>query len=147
MFFLFMLFWLPPFYQFTNLLSSLFSVFSAWHCALVLAVTLRSYITSQVGAYHNSRIQCVQPASALTWWDERQTLWPLLTIIARHTLCVPASSATSERSFSKTGHIMRSRRRRLSDAHVSRAKLHQLERRSVEVLGCVAGGGGWRKWL
>ena len=48
----------------------------------------------------------------------RQSLWPLLTIIAKHTLCVPASSATSERSSSKTGHIMRSRRRRLSDAHV-----------------------------
>ena len=57
-------------------------------------------------------------ASGLTWWNEHQSLWPLLTIIAKHTLCVPASSATSERSFSKIGHIMRSRRRRLSDAHV-----------------------------
>ena len=116
--FLFMLFWLPSFYQFTNLLSSLFFVFSAWHCAPVFVVTLHLYITSQVGAYHNARIQCVRPASALTLWDERQTLWPLLTIIARHTLCVLASSATSERSFLKIGHIMSSRRRRLSDAHV-----------------------------
>ena len=85
---------------------------------IVFAVTLRSYIANQVEAYHNSRIQCVRPASGLTWWNERQSLWPLLTIIAKHTLCVPASSATSERSFSKTGHIMRSRRWRLSDAHV-----------------------------
>ena len=58
------------------------------------------------------------PDPGLAWWNERQSLWPLLTIIAKHTLCVPASSATSERSFAKTGHIMRSRRRRPSDAHV-----------------------------
>ena len=47
----------------------------------------------------------MQLDSTLIWWNERQSLWPLLTIIAKHTLCVPASSATSERSFSKTGHI------------------------------------------
>ena len=81
-------------------------------------VIVGSCTTMQVGAYHNSRIQCVRPASGLTWWNEGESLWPLLTIIAKHTLCVPASSATFERSFSKTEHIMRSRRRRLSDAHV-----------------------------
>ena len=57
-------------------------------------------------------------ASGLMWSNEHQSLWPLLTIIAKHMLCVPASSATSERSFPKTGHIIKSRRRHLSDAHV-----------------------------
>ena len=50
--------------------------------------------------------------------DKHQTLWPLCTIIVKDTFCVLASSATSEGSFSQSGHIMRSRRWRLSDAHV-----------------------------
>ena len=113
------LFLFPFFKQFTNLLLGFFH-FCNFHLTLCSCsvVTLRSYITTQVGAYHSSRVQCTRASSALTWWHEHETLWPLCTIIAKHTLCVPASSATSERSFSKTGHIMRSRRRRLNDAHV-----------------------------
>ena len=84
----------------------------------------------------------MRTASGLAWWNEHQSLWPLLTIIAKHTLCVPASSATFERSFSKTGHIMRSRRRRLSDAHVQELSFISWNADLLEVVGCVARGGG-----
>ena len=98
-------------------ISFIFFIFCLTLCSCSV-VTLCSYITMQVGAYNNSRIQCMQLASALTWWDEHQSLWPRCAITAKHTLRVSPSNATCERSFSKIGHIMRSRRRRLSDAHV-----------------------------
>ena len=55
---------------------------------------------------------------ALVWWGENDARFPVVAWVARHTLCVPASSASSERSFSKAGHILSVRRRRLSGAHV-----------------------------
>ena len=113
-----MLFGFPPFTNLPTYFPLYFLYFLPDILLLFLQLLYVCMSQTKWGHIHNSQIQCVRPTSALTWWDERQTLWPLLTIIARHTLCVPASSATSERSFSKTGHIMRSRRRRLSDAHV-----------------------------
>ena len=114
-----MLFWIPPFKQFTSLLSCFFCfcIFCLMLCSYFV-VALCSYIIDQLGAYHNSRVQCTQPVSTLTCWDEQETLYPLCNIIAKYTLYVPASSATSERSFSKIGRIIKSRRRGLGDAHV-----------------------------
>ena len=128
----------PPF---TNLPTYFPVYFMYFRRDIVLLFLQLLYVrTSQVGAYHNSQIQCVRPASALTWWDERQTLWPLLTIIARNTLCVPASSVTFERSFSKTSHIMRSRRRRLSDGHVQELSFISWNADLLESQGC------YRRW-
>ena len=56
--------------------------------------------------------------TSLEYWARASVRWPLLAEVARRTLCVPASSATSERSFSKDGHIVRARRARLSDEHI-----------------------------
>ena len=106
------------------LLASCFTCYSKSFCSLIInyyafvAESLKAYVRNQVEAYHNARVQCGRPYSGLAWWQEHEKLWALVAIIARHRLCVPASSASSERSFSKTGHIMRSRRSRLSDAHV-----------------------------
>ena len=108
----------PPFTVLPTCFPLYFLYFLPNIMLLFFTVTLRSYIANQVGAYHNSWIQCVRPASGLAWWNERQSLWTLLIIIAKHTLCVLASSATSERSFSKTGYIVKSRRWCLSDTHV-----------------------------
>ena len=60
---------------------------------------------------------------SLVWWADNAQRWPMLAAVARHSLCVPASSATSERSFSKAGHILRVRRARLTDEHVSQLTL------------------------
>ena len=52
---------------------------------------------------------------ALAWWAVHEAKWPMVAAVARHSLCVPAASACSERSFSMTGHLVRARRARLSD--------------------------------
>ena len=52
---------------------------------------------------------------ALAWWAAKEATWPMVAAVARHSLCVPAAAACSERGFSATGHIVRARRSRLSD--------------------------------
>ena len=52
---------------------------------------------------------------ALAWWASKESTWPIVAAVARHSLCVPAAAACSERGFSVTGHIVRARRSRLSD--------------------------------
>lgn len=79
-----------------------------------------AYIVRQAEKYHDLRLKGKANAeSTLEWWAAHADEYPLVAAIARHTLCIPASSATSERSFSKTGHIHRVRRRSLSDDHVA----------------------------
>ena len=52
---------------------------------------------------------------ALAWWAAKEATWPMVTAVARHSLCVPVAAGYSERGFSATGHIVRARRSRLSD--------------------------------
>ena len=79
-----------------------------------------AYIVRQADKYHDFRMKGkANAASSLEWWAAHTDEYPLVGAIARHTLCIPASSSTSERSFSKTGHIHRQRRRSLSDDHIS----------------------------
>ena len=56
---------------------------------------------------------------ALAWWAAKEATWPMVAAVARHSLCVPASAACSERGFSATGHIVRARRSRLSDEKIT----------------------------
>ena len=43
--------------------------------------------------------------NVLTWWGKRESEFPKLSKIARNTLAIPATSASSERIFSKMGNI------------------------------------------
>ena len=54
----------------------------------------------------------------LAWWAVHEAQWPMVAAVARHSLCVPAAAACSERSFSITGHLVRTRRARLSDEKI-----------------------------
>ena len=56
---------------------------------------------------------------ALAWWAAKEATWPMVAAVARHSLCVPAAAACSERGFSATGHIVRARRSRLSDDKIT----------------------------
>ena len=56
---------------------------------------------------------------ALAWWAAKEASWPMVAAVARHSLCVPAAAACSERGFSATGHIVRARRSRLTDEKVA----------------------------
>ena len=77
-------------------------------------------IAQDVHDFINERRNVGRERDALGWWSRQMNRWPIVAAIARHTLCVPASSATSERAFSKTGHIVRARRASLSDENVER---------------------------
>ena len=132
---------------FLHMFSSLwgFSIFCDFNLTLYyycFIVTVRPCTTMQVGAYHDSQIQCVWPVSGLPWWNERQSLWPLLTIIAKHTLCVLASSAYFWDEFFKDRPHYEEQTTAPKWCPCLGAKLHQLERRFVGVVGCVARGGG-----
>lgn len=49
----------------------------------------------------------------LNFWKSQNEKFPLLSRLARRTLCIPASSASSERVFSVAGRIIEERRSRL----------------------------------
>ena len=42
-------------------------------------------------------------ADPLGWWREKELLYPFLSKLAKRVLCIPASSAASERLFSAAG--------------------------------------------
>ena len=46
----------------------------------------------------------------LSWWKEHTSDFPNLSLIARNILCIPASSAASERDFSTAGFDIQERR-------------------------------------
>ena len=50
----------------------------------------------------------------LGWQRDHATHFPSLSILARKYLCIPATSASSERSFSTAGRIVEKRRTSLS---------------------------------
>ena len=55
----------------------------------------------------------------LAWWDECRGTFPLLHDLATRILCVPASSASSERLFSKAGLTLTAKRTRLKGQRVA----------------------------
>ena len=54
----------------------------------------------------------------LQWWKDKEDNYPLLSILARYHLCVPATSVPSERVFSKAGQIVSDRRALIKPKHV-----------------------------
>ena len=72
----------------------------------------------QVNEFNLERMNASGKVKSLVYWAEASRRYPIVAQVARQCLCVPASSASSERSFSKMGHILRARRARLSDEHV-----------------------------
>jgi len=58
------------------------------------------------------------PLHLSLWWKERTTKYPRISILARKYLCIPATSAASERVFSTGGLIVTSRRHHLNPGTV-----------------------------
>lgn len=50
----------------------------------------------------------------LVWWRKNSSRFPTLAFLAKRYLCIPASSAPSERVFSKVGIVLGKRRGRLA---------------------------------
>lgn len=54
----------------------------------------------------------------LSFWELHKSSFPLLAKVARMILCIPASSAASERVFSSAGRVLEARRNRLNPGTV-----------------------------
>lgn len=63
--------------------------------------------------------------SPLQWWKINHTRYPVLAKMARDYLAIPASSASSERTFSKAGLLITDRRTRLSSESIKACCLLQ----------------------
>jgi hypothetical protein len=55
----------------------------------------------------------------LAWWRDTAATLPHLSNLARKLLCIPATSASSERIFSSAGHTITARRARLTSENAS----------------------------
>ena len=56
----------------------------------------------------------------LAWWRDHATLFPKLKELAQKYLCTPASSAPSERLFSKAGELISHRRSGLKEGNINK---------------------------
>jgi hAT family C-terminal dimerisation region len=61
-----------------------------------------------------------QGIDILLFWKEHQNEFPLLAKVARRILAIPASSAASERLFSRAGRVLEERRAKLSSANADK---------------------------
>lgn len=59
------------------------------------------------------------PANPLAWYESHHALFPAVGKLARRVLCIPATSAPSERLFSVAGQVLTAKRSRLKGAHVA----------------------------
>ena len=75
-------------------------------------------IEREVNDFHSERMNSPPKTCSLHYWAQASLRYPIVAQTARKYLCIPASSATSERNFSKSEHIVRAKRARLSDEHV-----------------------------
>ena len=75
-------------------------------------------IEREVNDFHFERMNSPPQTSSLEYWPQASLRYPIVAQAAQKYRCIPASSATSERSFSKAGHTIRARRERLSKEHV-----------------------------
>jgi hypothetical protein len=81
---------------------------------------------SELSSYLDSDcvVQYDEDFNILNWWHEHKQTYPILSILARDVLTVPASTISSESTFSLAGRVIEERRRRLTSD-------------MVEVLSCL----------
>ena len=91
-------------------------------------------IEREVNDFHSERMNSPPQTSSLEYWAQASLRHPTVAQAAQKYLCIPASSATLERSFSKEGHIVRARRARLLEEHVKELSFFVMEL-GLDVLG------------
>ncbi|KAK3920035.1 Transposable element Hobo transposase [Frankliniella fusca] len=52
----------------------------------------------------------IDDSDLMNWWQQRRDRFPCLAALDEQLLCIPATSASSEREFSEAGHIFRQKR-------------------------------------
>lgn len=105
---------------------------------LAMAPTPRTMRKEELDASLKSELLSYRALKALraednpfAWWQSRSVNFPILHDLAQRILCVPASSASSERLFSKAGLTLTAKRTRLTPARVAQL---------VTVRGAISSG-------
>lgn len=69
---------------------------------------------------YNEEQHIPRTENPLLWWKKRELLYPKMSVLAKKSLGVVASSVPSERVFSKAGLLLTDRRNRLKDKYVTK---------------------------
>lgn len=72
--------------------------------------------TQELFAYQNEVFD--KSDNVLEWWEKNSSRFPLMAELASKILAIPASSASSERSFSTAGRVIEKRRTNLKGSSV-----------------------------
>jgi len=72
---------------------------------------------NELAEYTNLKVS--KDTDLIQFWLDNKSVLPKLYTVARQVLCVPASSAASERVFSTAGRLLEKRRTTLSPATVN----------------------------
>ena len=75
-------------------------------------------IKREVNDFHSERMNSPLQTSSPEYWAQASLRYPIVAQAAQKYLCIPTRGATSERIFSKAGHIVRARWARLSKDYV-----------------------------
>ena len=75
-------------------------------------------IECEVNDLHSQRMNSPPQTSSLEHWAQASLRYPIVAQTVQKYLCIPTSSATSKRNFSKVGGIVRARRARLSEEYI-----------------------------
>lgn len=89
------------------------------HGRTVSELTPRQLITKEFDLYMETPAVATKLADGsfsdpLAWWKQHESIYPHMAVLAKKHLCVPATSVSSERMFSKSGHILNPKRNKTS---------------------------------
>jgi hypothetical protein len=72
--------------------------------------------TSELASYLDSDTitEFHEDFNVLSWWHQHKLTYPILSLLAKDVLTVPASTISSESTFSLAGRVIKERRRRLA---------------------------------
>lgn len=73
----------------------------------------------QIQEYKTLKLESSSQQNILQWWNSNRSQFPALSNLARFVLCIPATSAPSERAFSLCGRILEERRSVLKPSSVN----------------------------
>ena len=79
---------------------------------------MRQKIIIEVNSYLNQKRYKSEDFDLLGWWRDNENHYPYVAKTAKHYLCIPATSVTSERAFFTANNIVTKTRNRLDPKNV-----------------------------
>ena len=75
-------------------------------------------VQAEIDKYRQIPVPSAKKCDILLWWKSHAAEFPRLSELAKHILCIPATSASSERNFSVAGLTIGKLRTKLHPKHV-----------------------------